>query len=74
MSMMLAFSAAGTVNGHEDAPVYPPNCFCCSHALMPDSAIIPLGPGPVATLDVPLTERWSRGVRPVLDHSPHGRA
>jgi hypothetical protein len=51
-----------------------PDCFCCSFSVAATPAVLPPEPGPLAPLDANPLERWSEGVRPVVDHPPLARA
>jgi len=52
------------------APFCVPDCFCCSRAVAAGSVTGPPAPVLLRTLDAPAKERWSEGVRPVVDHPP----
>jgi len=65
------------VQRQTDEPCGPfcvPDCFCCSFSVAAAPAVIPPEPGPLAPLDAPSVERWSEGVRPIIDHPPLARA
>jgi len=51
-----------------------PDCFCCSSSVAAAPAVVPPEPRPLAPLAAPTLERWSEGVRPVVDHPPLAHA
>ncbi len=51
-----------------------PDCFCCSRSIAAGPAVLPPEPERLTLLAPPAAERWSEGVRPVVDHPPLGRA
>jgi hypothetical protein len=47
-----------------------PDCFCCSRSTVAASAVLPPEPGAVAPFSDESIERWSEGVRAIVDHPP----
>jgi len=52
------------------APFCVPDCFCCSLSVAAGPVIVLPAPVLLRTLDAPVEERWSEGVRPVVDPPP----
>jgi len=52
------------------APLCVEDCFCCSRSVAAGPVIVPPAPVLLSTLDASPRERWSLGVRPVVDHPP----
>jgi hypothetical protein len=50
-----------------------PDCFCCSFSVAAAPTVVPPEPGPLAPLALAALERWSEGIRPVVDHPPLAR-
>lgn len=68
-----AVRAQGHQQGEDNEPCAPlcvPDCFCCSRSVAAGPVIVLSAPVLLRTLDAPAKERWSEGVRPVVDHPP----
>lgn len=51
-----------------------PDCFCCSRSVAATPIVFPTEPRRLTPVQAPASERWTEGVRPVVDHPPLERA
>jgi hypothetical protein len=56
------------------ADVCVPDCFCCSRSVAAAPLVLPPEPQRLTSVEAPVSERWSEGIRPVVDHPPLARA
>jgi hypothetical protein len=70
-----AVGAATTDTANEPcADVCVSDCFCCSRSVAATSLLLPPEPQRLTALAVHASDRWSEGIRPVVDHPPLPRA